>query len=189
MKESDKNEDLHDLEILITREILTPLGLMVAGATPEGLCLLEFADRPSLESEIKDLERYLNAKVIEGTNKYIDQAEQELLEYFSGSRKCFEVELLFPGTRFQMQVWNSLLKIPYGETLTYLEQSQRLGIPESIRAVAHANGCNRISILIPCHRVIGKNGKLTGYGGGIERKRKLLLHEMKFAPVVSGLFA
>ena len=103
----------------------------------------------------------------------------EIEEYFEGSRKDFSVNLHTPGTDFQQRVWNALLNIPYGTTSTYQQQAERLKRPTAVRAIASANGYNRISIVVPCHRVIGKDGSLTGNGGGLERKKWLLEHERK----------
>jgi AraC family transcriptional regulator, regulatory protein of adaptative response / methylated-DNA-[protein]-cysteine methyltransferase len=185
-----KKQEQHQAKLMVAK-VVTPLGVMIAGATGDGLFLLEFEDRPGLQGKIGDLKRLLNVGLLEGKNSHIIQAEEELREYFEGTRKQFHVSLITPGTDFQMKVWNSLKNIPYGVTISYEQQSENLGIPTAIRAIAHANGCNRISIIIPCHRVIGKSGKLTGYSGGIERKRWLLIHETthnrklifpKFAP-------
>ncbi|HLO89790.1 MAG TPA: methylated-DNA--[protein]-cysteine S-methyltransferase [Lentimicrobium sp.] len=167
--------------IISLQHINTPLGVMIAGATNKGLCLLEYHDRATLPKELSDLQTLLNAEVVEKSNIYIDQAKKELHEYFAGVRKKFDVPLSTPGTEFQIRVWNKLKEIPFGETISYLEQAAAMGSIQSIRAIAHANGCNRISIIIPCHRVIGKNGNLTGYGGGIERKRFLILHENHYS--------
>lgn len=181
--------DIVDLQIIKVKEISTPIGKMLAGATAEGLCLLEFCDRNTIDKEIKELEKYLHAITIDGSNKYIDQAEKELSEYFDGIRTRFDIELLTPGTIFQQKVWAFLREIPFGQTITYSEEADRVGDIKSIRAVAHANGSNRISIIIPCHRVIGKNGKMTGYGGGIDKKQALLIHEKQFIEEKAGLFA
>ena len=101
----------------------------------------------------------------------------QLLEYFAGRRKAFDVPLAPKGTPFQLAVWNALLEVPYGETVTYAELARRIGRPAAVRAVGAANGANPIPVIIPCHRVIGSNGTLTGYGGGIERKQWLLALE------------
>jgi methylated-DNA-[protein]-cysteine S-methyltransferase len=106
-------------------------------------------------------------------NRVIDQ----LNEYFSCKRQTFDLELAPRGTPFQLAVWNALLEIPYGETISYAELARRIGKPAAVRAVGAANGANPIPVIIPCHRVIGSNGTLTGYGGGIERKQWLLVHE------------
>jgi AraC family transcriptional regulator of adaptative response/methylated-DNA-[protein]-cysteine methyltransferase len=164
--------------IKITK-IETPLGEMTAGAVDEGICLLEFSDRRMLKTEYKDLTKYFRKTIQEGDNPNFINLREQLKEYFEGSRKEFTVPLVTPGTDFQKAVWKELMNIPYGSTRSYLEQSVALGKPESIRAVANANGMNRISIIIPCHRVIGSDGNLTGYGGGLKRKKWLLDHEKK----------
>lgn len=166
----------HQQVINITR-LETPLGTMFAGATSDGICLLEFTDRKMLESELKDLTKKLNAHILQGNNPHFELLKLELDAYFSGEGKGFTVPLVTPGTPFQQMVWQGLMSIPYGSTRSYKKQSIFLNKPEAIRAVAHANGMNRISIMIPCHRVIGENGDLTGYGGGIHRKQWLLEFE------------
>jgi AraC family transcriptional regulator of adaptative response/methylated-DNA-[protein]-cysteine methyltransferase len=167
--------------MITTTRIETELGIMIAGAVDEGICLLEFSDRRMLNTEYKDLERYLKTTIEEGENRYFRILREQLKEYFIGSRKEFSVPLVTPGTDFQKAVWKELIKIPYGTTRSYMEQSVALGKPDSIRAVANANGMNRISIIIPCHRVIGSDGHLTGYGGGLKRKRWLLDHEKRYS--------
>ena len=164
--------------IILINRLTTPLGPMFVGATDDGICLLEFVDRRMLETEFKDLQRLLKAEIILGENAHIRQVKNEIKEYFDGNRKQFEVKIEAPGTVFQKTVWDSLQKIEYGTTTTYQQQAIKIKNPKAIRAVASANGFNRISILVPCHRVIGKNGKMTGYGGGIERKKWLLTHEL-----------
>ena len=107
----------------------------------------------------------------------LPEAQRQLAEYFAGTRKDFDLELKMEGTDFQKKVWEALLDIPFGETRSYGQQARNIGLPDAPRAVGAANGQNPISIIVPCHRVIGANGALTGYGGGIERKRWLLGHE------------
>ncbi|MBR0572662.1 MULTISPECIES: bifunctional transcriptional activator/DNA repair enzyme AdaA [Pasteurellaceae] len=174
---SPKNSN--EKSIILISRLTTPLGAMFACATENGICLLEFVDRRMLETEFRDLQKRLNAKILTGENKHITQVKKELTEYFEGTRKTFDVKLDTPGTDFQQSVWNALQEIEYGTTTTYQTQAEKINNPKAIRAVAAANGYNRISIIIPCHRVIGKNGKLTGYGGGIERKKWLIEHERK----------
>ena len=166
-----------DQNVILINRVTTPLGPMFICATNEGVCLLEFVDRKMLETELKDIQKLLKATIIAGENKHIKKMKKELTEYFDGSRKYFDVALDSPGTAFQKSAWNALHEIPYGQTATYGEQAAKINKPTATRAVATANGMNRISIVIPCHRVIGKNGQLTGYGGGLERKRWLLDHE------------
>lgn len=152
----------------------TPLGPMFGCATANGVCLFEFTNRRMLETEFKDLTSRLNAVILPGENNHLKQLKKEIWEYFKGKRKTFTVELDAPGTIFQKNVWKILQTIPYGETWSYQQQAIQLSKPKAVRAVANANGYNRIAIIIPCHRVIGKDGNLTGYGGGLERKKWLL---------------
>ncbi len=165
--------------IIYISRLTTPIGPMFACASDEGLCLLEFVERKMLETEFRDLQKRLKATILAGENDHIRQVKRELAEYFAGSRQTFDVPLHTPGTDFQQSVWQELLKIPYGKTRSYQAQAEKLGKPKAVRAVANANGCNRIAIVIPCHRVIGKNGHLTGYAGGLERKKWLLEHESR----------
>jgi AraC family transcriptional regulator of adaptative response/methylated-DNA-[protein]-cysteine methyltransferase len=152
----------------------TPLGPMVAAATEDALCLLEFADRRMLELQFRRVRRYFDAFFIPSSNAILQKLTRELDQYFDGKRKQFTVPLSVPGSEFQKSVWERLKIIPYAETKSYREIATELGAPNSVRAVARANGDNRIAIIIPCHRVIGSNGDLTGYGGGLWRKRRLL---------------
>ncbi len=166
--------------IKLTR-IDTPVGEMVAGATDEGICLLEFSDRKMLNTEYKDIKKYFNTGIEDGENKHLEDMKIQLNEYFEGKRKTFDLQLLTPGSPFQKLVWKELMNIPYGYTRSYKEQAEALANPGSIRAVARANGMNRIAVIIPCHRVIGTDGQLTGYGGGLKRKKWLLEHEKKYS--------
>jgi len=167
------------LNIISVTRIPTPLGPMFAGATDEGICLLEFIDRRMLETQLKRLRKLLNAEIVPGNNKYFAVLNKQLNEYFEGKRKSFDVPLILKGTAFQEKVWKELLTIPYGITRSYQEQAEHVGDIKAVRAVAKANGDNRIAIIIPCHRVIGKDGKLTGYGGGLWRKQFLLDCELR----------
>ncbi|GAA0542686.1 bifunctional transcriptional activator/DNA repair enzyme AdaA [Chitinophaga japonensis] len=160
--------------IIDLRRLETSLGTMYACAVQEGICLLEFTDRRMLETEFRDLGKKFNANIVQGHNPHFALLEEQLREYFEGSRKAFTVPLCTPGSEFQLKVWSALREIPYGETRSYKQQAEHIGSPEAVRAVAQANGMNKIAIIIPCHRVIGGSGELTGYGGGIWRKKKLL---------------
>jgi AraC family transcriptional regulator, regulatory protein of adaptative response / methylated-DNA-[protein]-cysteine methyltransferase len=160
--------------IIDLKRIETPIGTMLACATKQGICLLEFTDRKMLETELKSIAKLLNATILQGNNVHFELLEKQLNEYFAGDRKKFDIPLHTPGTDFQNKVWTALQNIPYGQTKSYKEQAITIENPESVRAVANANGMNRISILIPCHRVIGSDGQLTGYGGGLWRKKYLL---------------
>ncbi|CAN5251059.1 MAG: methylated-DNA--[protein]-cysteine S-methyltransferase [Gemmatimonadetes bacterium] len=159
--------------VRLTR-IGTPLGAMLAGATEEALCLLEFVDRRMLETQLRHVVHALDCVLVPGDNAILQDTTAEVAEYFDVTRREFTVPLDSTGTEFQRAVWEGLREIPYGETRSYGEQAARLGRPEAVRAVARANGDNRIAILIPCHRVVGADGRLTGYGGGLWRKRFLL---------------
>lgn len=170
---TDDDDDGATTHVVVTR-VLTPLGPLVAGATDEGLCLLEFADRPMLETQVKRLRKYMKCAVIPGSNHHIEQVERELAEYFAGDRTDFNVSLVVPGTDFQQQVWGALQQIPYGETRSYEDIARAIDNPKAMRAVGRANGDNRIPIVIPCHRVVRADGTLGGYGGELWRKRYLL---------------
>lgn len=163
--------------------IETPIGPMVAGATAEGICLLEFTDRRMLEAQFATVKRRIGLPVVPGENNHLDDARQQLAEYFSGTRREFTFPLVYPASPFERQVWTELLRIPYGETRSYEELACAVGRPGACRAVGHANGLNRIAIAIPCHRVVNKNGELGGYGGGLWRKRILLELERSGAPL------
>jgi len=164
--------------IAITR-VSTPLGPMLAGAVDEGICLLEFTDRRMLETQIERVKKLLNAQTAPGASPYFEHLESELQQYFDGKLTSFAVPVILPGSSFQQKVWAALSEIPYGATRSYKQQAESLGNPRAIRAVARANGDNRISLIIPCHRVIGEDGHLVGYGGGIWRKKYLLDLERK----------
>lgn len=154
--------------------IATPLGPMLAAAVDERLCLLEFADRPMLETQLKRTERDFKAPIIAGEDPVFREVSRQLREYFGGERREFSLPIADFGSSFQRSVWQVLRQIPYGETRSYAEQARAIGRPEAHRAVARANGDNRLAIVIPCHRVVGSDGSLTGYGGGLWRKRFLL---------------
>jgi AraC family transcriptional regulator of adaptative response/methylated-DNA-[protein]-cysteine methyltransferase len=152
--------------ICITR-VETELGTMMAGATGKGICLFEFADYKMLELELKQLIAMLKAPLVECENVHFNTLREQVERYFKGELREFSVPLDLAGTDFQIQAWLGLLNIPYGATISYAKQAEAIGKPSAVRAVANANGKNKISIILPCHRVIGTNGTLTGYGGGI----------------------
>jgi AraC family transcriptional regulator, regulatory protein of adaptative response / methylated-DNA-[protein]-cysteine methyltransferase len=174
-----ENNELQD--IIYADQVATPIGNMIMAATEKGVCLLEFESENMNELDIVLLQKGLKGNVVQGENDHVMQAKLELAEYFSGKRHKFDVVLDPIGTDFQLRVWNSLQQIPYGTTITYMDQTRSLGDIKAIRAVASANGKNKIAIIIPCHRVIGSNGKLTGYAGGMERKRWLLDLERSYS--------
>ena len=158
---------------VIVSEIESPVGVLVAGVTDEGACLLEFRDREILETQVAKV-RARVGPTGSGSHEYLDQLRSELVGYFAGHRREFTVPLVYPGTPFQTKVWNALRAIPFGQTISYEELARRVGSPDGQRAAGHANGQNPLAIVIPCHRVINKDGKLGGYGGGLWRKRLLL---------------
>lgn len=166
-------------DLVTVNRITTPLGPMMVGVTDEGLCLLEFTDRRMLERQLEILKKKLKAEMVTGKHPFIEQAQTQLNEYFEGKRKQFKIPLVAPGSAFQHKVWNALMEIPYGSTRSYKQQAHEVGDVKAVRAVARANGENRISIIIPCHRIIGSDGSIVGYGGGVHRKQWLLKHEFE----------
>ncbi|WP_246050555.1 methylated-DNA--[protein]-cysteine S-methyltransferase [Leptospira langatensis] len=150
------------------------MGVLLAGAVPEGICLLEFTEKERIEMQLARLEKAFRCKIVPGESPFFPRLKLELQEYFEGNRKEFTVPFVIQGSEFQEKVWKALLSVPYGKTNSYESQAVFVGDIKSIRAVAKANGENRIAILVPCHRIIGKNGSLTGYGGGLWRKQFLL---------------
>ncbi len=161
-------------ECLLVTWIESPLGPLIAGATDKHLVLLEFTDRRMLEAQFVSLRKLFKRPIVPGDNPILRSVRDELVRYFSGTLKRFTVPLEFPGSEFQRRVWKGLLKIPYGKTISYEELADRIKAPRGQRAVGHANGLNRIAIIIPCHRVVKKGGTLGGYGGGLWRKQRLL---------------
>jgi O-6-methylguanine DNA methyltransferase len=146
----------------VTAVIESPLGPLVAAATDAGVCRLEFdgvAPRETLSL---------------GRHPHLDRLRDELADYFAGALSRFTVPLVIRGTAFQEKVWRALLRIPFGKTRSYADVARQVGAPAASRAVGNANGCNRIAIVIPCHRVIAAGGKIGGYGGGLDRKQFLL---------------
>ena len=144
-----------------TTYIQSPLGFLQLKANEQGLIAINYYDEPPESSNQHQL-------------PVLKKTIAQLNEYFEGQRKSFDISLVLKGTNFQQKVWKQLQQIPYGQTITYSELAKRLGDPQKARAVAGANGLNPIPIIIPCHRVIGADNKLTGYSGGIERKQFLL---------------
>ena len=162
---------------LRSRQFSCPLGEMLAVASPQGLCLLEFVGQGGVQRELAQVEAARGGPVQPGGNAVLAQAAHELAEYFAGQRQRFGVPLDLVGTPFQLSAWQALLAIPYGQTRSYAEQARAIARPSATRAVAAANGQNKVSIVVPCHRVIGSNGAITGYGGGLPRKQWLLALE------------
>lgn len=158
---------------IIVRRYEAPCGGLVLGAYGDNLCLCDWES--ARRGHVRDrLLRLLDVEFVTGSSEVLDKAAAQLDEYFAGQRRTFDIPLLFVGTVFQKTVWNELLKIPYGETISYGEMAKRIGKPDAVRALASANGANSISIFAPCHRVIGSDGSLTGYAGGLKAKEYLL---------------
>jgi AraC family transcriptional regulator of adaptative response/methylated-DNA-[protein]-cysteine methyltransferase len=163
-----------EVGVLHAKLLETPLGSMLAVADDRGLHLLDFVDRRGLERALAMLQKRLHARVLPGEHPHLASIERELAEYFAGTRQVFATPVALTGSPFQLRVWQALREIPAGTTCSYAELAARLGVPKAVRAVGRANGDNRLSIVVPCHRVIGADGALTGYGGGLPRKQKLL---------------
>jgi len=159
----------------------TPLGPMIAAARDEGVCLLEYTTPGRLESQLARIRRRFGSDPAPGGHPLIDRLSEELARYFDGTLTVFATPLLIDGTTFQVRVWNALLRIPYGETRSYDDLARELGSVGAQRAVGHANGSNPLAIVVPCHRVINKSGKLGGYGGELWRKQALLALESRGA--------
>lgn len=151
---------------------------MYGGASEKGVCFIEFIDAVKPDAKLERLCRELNASILPGENNHLMHLEEQLQEYFDKKRIGFTLPLHLTGTNFQKSVWNILTEIPYGKTWTYKQQAVRLGNLPAIRAIAASNGQNKHAIIIPCHRVIGSNGSLTGYAAGLRKKEWLLNFEM-----------
>ena len=159
---------------IIVKHYKSPCGTLLLGSFGDRLCLCDWQVERHRCHVDNRLRKLLNAEFADGSSVVIELAECQLNEYFAGRRRVFDIPLLFAGTDFQKLVWTKLLDIPYGVTISYREMACHIGRPISVRAVANANGANSISIFVPCHRVIGSDGSLTGYGGGLDAKLALL---------------
>lgn len=170
---------------IVVKEYDSPCGTLMIGSYNNKLCLCDWQIEGHCSVVNKRLRSNFNTEFCNGTSLIIEMAIEQLNEYFSGTRKNFNIELLFAGTDFQKKVWKELLDIPYGKTISYREVAEKIGQPKGVRAVANAIGANAISIFLPCHRVIGSNKSLTGYAGGVEAKGKLLKIEGVILPVIA----
>jgi methylated-DNA-[protein]-cysteine S-methyltransferase len=159
---------------LTIQHFKSPVGELILGVFDHQLCLADWRYRYARAAVDKRLQQHLSATFVEGEHPVLDLAQQQLVEYFDGQRSHFDLPLLLAGSEFQQQVWRTLQTIPYGTTATYLNLADRLGNRAAIRAVAAANGANAISIIVPCHRIIGSDGDLVGYAGGLQAKEHLL---------------
>ncbi len=155
----------------------SPLGMLKMGGTDTYIAELSYVDN---QEQVTHGEP--------GISEIMHQCTEELIEFFNGKRRTFDIPVYQDGTVFQQKVWSELINIPFGKTITYLEQAKRVGDVKAIRAVASTNGKNKLAIIVPCHRVIGSDKSLIGYGGGLWRKKWLLQHEFKIMHGVQTLF-
>jgi methylated-DNA-[protein]-cysteine S-methyltransferase len=160
--------------MITTHTYNSPVGELIIGSIDDKLVLCDWKYRSKRASIDKRIQSYFDTGFSEGSSDIIEQTIKQLEEYFQGERTTFDIPMALAGSDFQQSVWNALLEIPFGESNSYLQLSTRLDNVKAIRAVASANGANAISIIIPCHRVIGSNGELTGYAGGLPAKKRLL---------------
>jgi methylated-DNA-[protein]-cysteine S-methyltransferase len=162
---------------VLVQQHKTPYGELLIGAYNEQLCLCDWQNRRQRTSIDKRIKNALSTTYVKEACATTNETIRQLGEYFANKRQLFDLPLLMLGTDFQQTVWNSLLNIPYGTTHSYLQLAKSIGNEKAVRAVATANGANAMSIIIPCHRVIGSNGELTGYAGGLPTKKQLLTLE------------
>ncbi|WP_298819128.1 trifunctional transcriptional activator/DNA repair protein Ada/methylated-DNA--[protein]-cysteine S-methyltransferase [uncultured Roseibium sp.] len=166
--------------LLVADWVSSPLGPLVAVTDQSQLHLLEFLDRKALPAEFKKLQGYAKGEIGFGRTATTDQIQEELDRFFEGQSGVFETRLALHGSAFTRDVWRELLTIPAGETRSYSELANAIGRPDAVRAVARANGANQLALVVPCHRVLGSDGSLTGYGGGLWRKQRLIELEQSY---------
>jgi O-6-methylguanine DNA methyltransferase len=171
---------------VVVTMLRSPLGALLAGSTDDGVCLLEFTDRPMLPTQLDVLSRRLRRPVVAGRHRWLERLQEQLDDYFAGRRTTFDLPLVAPGTPFQEHVWSTLRQIPTGATLSYEALADEAGRPGAQRAAGTANGANRIAVVIPCHRVVRKSGEVGNYGGGSWRKSWLLDHERRMTEALAG---
>lgn len=174
---------------IIVHTYRSPVGELLLGSIGDALCLCDWTHRKQRAAVDARLQRGAEASYVEGRSAVIDQAVEQLDAYFRGERTRFDIPLRFIGSDFQVRVWEALCGVPYGSTVSYAALTERVAEPTAIRAVAAANGANALSILVPCHRVVGSDGSLVGYAGGLPAKRRLLALEGAAVPLMEGLFA
>lgn len=162
------------MDKILVQNYKTSYGELLLGSINDKLCLCDWRYRKAREAIDKRLCRYFNAEFVNGEHAVIDEAIKQLDQYFLAKRHDFTIPIALAGTDFQQAIWQQLQSIPFGETITYLKLAERVGDIKAVRAVANANGANALSIIIPCHRVIGSDGQLTGYAGGLKAKQKLI---------------
>lgn len=165
------------MKLITTSRFQSPVGEMILGSIGSKLCMCDWVASKRHESNLRRICHRLNAAVAEGTSAIIDVAIEQLEQYFAGSRREFTIPVELCGTAFQCLVWSELLKQPYGSAISYAALAHRINNPKAVRAVANAIAANPISIIVPCHRVTGTDGSLTGYAGGLPAKQTLLMLE------------
>lgn len=165
---------MHNKNTIKTLRYESPCGQLLLGSLNDKLCLCDWAVEARRSRVDGRLKRWFKADFEEETSEALERSVEQLDEYFTGKRKLFDIQPLYAGTCFQQKVWGELLNIPFGQTVSYGEIARRIGMPNAVRAVANAIGANAISVIVPCHRVVGGNGLLTGYAGGLDAKRRLL---------------
>jgi AraC family transcriptional regulator of adaptative response/methylated-DNA-[protein]-cysteine methyltransferase len=169
---------------VVMRELETPVGRMLAGASPSAVVLFDFADRPMIGAQLAAVRRRIGQMSV-GDSPLLRRLESQVGEYVAGERTTFDLPLDAPGSPFQERVWRELTRIPYGKTISYRELALRVDAVGAFRAVGRANGANRLAIITPCHRVVAANGGLGGYGGGLDAKRFLLDLEQRHSAAVA----
>ena len=162
------------MEPILIHPFHTPFGELLLGSFNNELCLCDWRYRRMRTAIDARIQCGVQAEYTEGASPVIEQAKAQLNAYFAGERTTFDMPLRMVGTDFQQRVWQALLAVPYGTTLSYAALTAKVAEPTAIRAVASANGANALSIMVPCHRIIGSNGEMTGYAGGVRVKRRLL---------------
>lgn len=162
------------MNIATTQIFKSPAGPLLVGEVNGCLCLCDWIESRNHSAKVKRIAHHLNANVEQGSSPTLAQALTQLHEYFAGLRTDFDIPMVMCGTDFQKDVWQQLMVLPYGGTDSYAHLAETIGRPTAIRAIANAIGANPISIFVPCHRIIGSNGSLTGYAGGLHAKQHLL---------------
>lgn len=150
------------------------IGELIIGSFDNKLCLLDFRHRKTRAAVDNRIKRGLKAEFVEKQTEIIEITKKQIGEYLAGTRRVFDIPLLMAGTEFQKSVWSTLMQFPYGATATYLQVAQEINNEKAVRAVANATGANALGLIVPCHRIIGSNGKLVGYAGGLAVKQRLL---------------
>ena len=164
----------HEMNQINIQYYKTKIGELILGSFDVRLCLLDFRYRRMRETVDNRIKKGLRADFVERNDDVLSKARVQLDEYLNGDRISFDIPVLMVGTDFQKSVWDALMKIPYGKTASYLDIAKFINKEKAVRAVASANGANSMSLVIPCHRIIGSNGELVGYGGGVPVKKRLL---------------